>query len=219
MNTDDDLTFREFDRRDLGALHDLICEVEAVDSSNPAHRRWVHQCVDRYLAWGVRFFSGALADGRPVGLVGLLTETLPNGRTCDMAEIAIIGVYGQHRRSGYGSKLLQYAEQAAIGSGALDMVITTDADAKEAIAFYQSNGYTLDAVVKPGRAWLYKFIGFTCKCPISPPDATCPIKDLRRKTSEERMCAANAMTAEQIAALVDEQKSCFAKRVQQAQEE
>ncbi|HUS45334.1 MAG TPA: GNAT family N-acetyltransferase [Phycisphaerae bacterium] len=179
----------------------------------------MEQCVDRYLAWGVRFFSAALSDGTPLGLVGLLTATLPNGRTCDMAEIAIIGVYEQHRRLGYGSKLLQYAEQAAIRSGALDMIITTDGDDKEEIAFYQSNGYTVDAVPKPGRAWLYKFIGFTCECLVAPREETCPIKDLRRKTAEERMRVANGMTAEQIAALVDEHKTCFAKRIQQAQEE
>ena len=80
-------------------------------------------------------FLLALADGQPVGCVGLRRHD------ATMAEIKRMYVPTAHRRRGFGRVLLRTAEERARVLGYTRILLETGSKQPEAIALYTSDGY------------------------------------------------------------------------------
>ena len=80
-------------------------------------------------------FIVALADGEPVGCVGLRRNDV------SMAEIKRMYVRPSHRRQGLGRVLLRAVEERARSLGYTRLVLETGERQPEAIALYAADGY------------------------------------------------------------------------------
>ncbi len=100
------------------------------------------------------FGIAAMADGRPVGFVGLswrqLPEPVPNTLECF---VDIIEVGAAYRRQGIAQKLLEIAEERARERGAYQMRAWSSEDKTEAIPMWRALGFGLSPAVEryPGE--------------------------------------------------------------------
>jgi ribosomal protein S18 acetylase RimI-like enzyme len=137
----------------------LAAEVECgnhFDFSNPQHDRWLRRQIDIYYYRGAKFFALFLEDGAPAGYGALLIEEpLENAaHSGQRSELLEIGVLNEFRGQGYGTLLLDHAEELSRMKKVYCMYMKTWAKDYAVIAFYGRCGYvpvaTLPDVNGPG---------------------------------------------------------------------
>jgi ribosomal protein S18 acetylase RimI-like enzyme len=80
-------------------------------------------------------FIVAEIDGKLVGTTGLVLED-------ERARLVRVGVDRTHRRSGVASELLDKAIELAAAAGARELVVYTQPEWADAMAFYRAHGFT-----------------------------------------------------------------------------
>lgn len=134
--------FREIKHEQFAPFLELMAEIEYgdhFDFSNPEHVETLWETIRRRYGAGTRFYA-LYDDDVPVGIMGIEIEKMLYTEW-SRAQLMDIGVLKQHRRGGYGSKLLQYAEQLARDAGCWALHLLTYAGAWQVIAFYGHNDY------------------------------------------------------------------------------
>ncbi|MBC8479064.1 MAG: GNAT family N-acetyltransferase [FCB group bacterium] len=142
---------------------DLMIEIEAgdhFDASDEAHITWLNRQITRRFGAGAQFF-GLYQNDIPVGLAAVVVDDHPEFP--GYSELVDLGIYPDYRLQGFGSALIEFAEQLSIKAGVFCMYIATYAGDTDAISFYRKNGYlpvcTLPDVHGPddrGRLYLEK---------------------------------------------------------------
>ena len=90
-------------------------------------------------------FLVGLLDGQPVAMGGwrrITAHTAGAAHTADTAELKRMFVIGPARRQGLSRVLLARLERTAAESGVQRMILNTGLEQPEAIALYESSGYT-----------------------------------------------------------------------------
>ncbi len=121
----------------------LMSEIEAGSwfaMENPSHVHWLERTISRRIGRGGRFYGFFGPDRKPLGLYCLLIEDHPSHE--GHAEVLDLGVVEDHRRKGYGKRLLQDAESRAMDAGVCCLYVATYAGDSAAIAFYLYCGLT-----------------------------------------------------------------------------
>lgn len=159
---------REIAEEEFAPFFGLMAEIECgshFDQSNPEHIEWLNYKIRSRYASGTRFFASYSDDGEPVGFAALQLETSLHSEWTN-GELVDIGIFPQHRRNGYGSMLLEFAEDLARQQKCYALFIQTYAADHWVIAFYGKNGYipvaTLPDTNGPGdegTVWMRKVLG------------------------------------------------------------
>lgn len=134
--------FREIAETEFEPFLELMAEIEygpEFDFGTPEHVETLKETIHRRYGAGTQFYA-LYEDERPVGIVGIEIEKMLYSKW-SRAQIMDIGVLKQHRRSGYGSKLLEFTEGLARDAGCWALHLLTYAGAWQVIAFYGSNDY------------------------------------------------------------------------------
>jgi GNAT superfamily N-acetyltransferase len=160
------MTIRELDQAGLEPFVELMGQIEVgsqFDGSDPELAGWVRDKIRRRCGSGARFYA-MYDDGEPVGIAGLVIEKIPCTKW-SRCELVDIGIYKEHRRKGYGSKLLGFAEEQARAAGCWAVHLLAYSADRDAIAFYLANGYAVVGAVadtngpeEDGDAWLRKVL-------------------------------------------------------------
>ena len=120
----------------------LMAEVEAgswFDMANTVHSDWLQRRISRRIGCGGQFYALYSPDEEPLGLCCLLIQDHP--RFPGHAEILDMGVLQEHRRQGYGKRLVEDAATRAAVAGACCIYVSTYAGDPDAIAFYAHVGF------------------------------------------------------------------------------
>jgi len=138
---------REIDQHTFTSeFFDLMAEIECgdrFDPDRPGHVQWLRDRIKQRFASGARFFASYLDDGIPVGFTAIHVDPKLEGVPYigQYSEIVAMGVLAKHRRSGHGSRLLEYSEDHARDQGAYCLYVATYAGAHDTISFYEKNGF------------------------------------------------------------------------------
>ncbi len=119
------MTLRAATAADVAAVADLEQELFGSDAWSAA------QVEDELLGWRRR----AWVAGDPVHGYAV---TAVSG---DVVDLERIGVAPGHRRGGVARDLLERAVEAAVGDGAVRMLLEVAADNEGALAFYAGSGF------------------------------------------------------------------------------
>ncbi|WP_409344437.1 GNAT family N-acetyltransferase [Paenibacillus sp. MBLB4367] len=137
--------FKEISESAFAPFFGLMAEIEhtKLNIANPNHAEWLQRKIRLHYLRGVKFFAYYIDGERPAGLVAVLHEEAPEGIPAlgMRAEVLDIGVYPEYRRQGYGSVLLQYAENYLRDKGVYCMFMMAYAEDYDVIAFYGKNGF------------------------------------------------------------------------------
>jgi ribosomal protein S18 acetylase RimI-like enzyme len=124
----------------------LMAEVECGNHfvpENPQHVNWLKERIAVQFFRGTKFFALYGDEGMPIGFAAILVEMKLDKVACSgqYSELLGIAVLSLHRRQGYGSVLLQYAEKYAREAGAYCLYVSTYANDYDVIHFYGKNGF------------------------------------------------------------------------------
>ena len=90
-------------------------------------------------ATGYRMFMGTVNQGQIVGVIGVIANhNLHDGFVTYIEHVVVDKKY---RGNGYGSKLIQFAEDRARAEGCYLIELDTDIGAEKAAKLYESSGY------------------------------------------------------------------------------
>jgi GNAT superfamily N-acetyltransferase len=137
---------REVAENEFELFYPLLAEIEIgsqYDSKNQEHMRWLIEKVHMRYAMGTIFFAIYTDTNIPVGIAGVLTEKPLEGVSYlgKKSELLDIAIFSEFRDQGYGSKLIQFAEDYAKLMGAYCMYVATYAPDYATVAFYGKNGF------------------------------------------------------------------------------
>lgn len=143
-----ELKIKALNRSELDSFMKLLGEIECGDhysEFNTVHIEWLKQKIEAHLSNGTKYYGCRSDQGEVLGIVGLQIESkiFTNGT----AEIVDIGIVAEHRRSGLGSKLLNYAVELLKPSGIPTVFARTYAADTDTITFYGRNGFYPVAVI------------------------------------------------------------------------
>jgi ribosomal protein S18 acetylase RimI-like enzyme len=129
------VTLREYDPKDFRALHrlDASCFPPGISYSKTMLRYFLTlpsaDCIV------------AEVDGKLAGFI--LTEENP-----PLAHVITLDTGSDYRRRGIGTLLLEQSERDLAQRGVRHILLETAVDNEAAIAFWQSRGYRIEAVLK-----------------------------------------------------------------------
>lgn len=130
---------------EIDMFYELIGEVEysLFSIKNEKHIEWLKKKIDRLYYSGVNFFGGFNDVGEPLGIIAILIDEPPEGinNSYNSCEVIQMGTSKEVRNRGYGSKLLNYAEEYAKHKNVYCMYMHTYAADYDVIAFYGKNGF------------------------------------------------------------------------------
>lgn len=163
---ENDMMIREIPQSEFRPFFQLMGEIECgthFDPSKPEHVEWLKEIISRRYGSGARFYALHEND-EPVAVAGIVTEKVLCTKW-SRAELTDIGVFAQHRRKGYGTKLLRFVEDQARDAGCWGLHLLTYAADPDAISFYLRNGYAVVGAVADtcgpddeGDVWLRKVL-------------------------------------------------------------
>ncbi|HEX3023209.1 MAG TPA: GNAT family N-acetyltransferase [Lachnospiraceae bacterium] len=135
---------------DLNDILDLVLwtELESLCIDNPDDRAWINSKLRKLEASGGEFF-GCYKEDRLIGFATILIEDRP-ASACDgygACELLQLGIRGEYRKGGYGSKMLQFIEQYLKERKVYCLYMHTYASDYSVVAFYGKNGYIPRGVV------------------------------------------------------------------------
>jgi GNAT superfamily N-acetyltransferase len=161
------MEIREVEEPNLGPFFDLMGEVEAgshFDPANEEHAAWLRERIGRHRGNSVRFYGlyGDHAD--PLGIIGILIEDYIN-IDWRLGYITDLGVIAQHRKHGFGSRLLQFAVELAKRERCYCLYVDTYAGSSDNVAFYARNGFVPVATLPDqngpgdeGQVWMRQLL-------------------------------------------------------------
>jgi GNAT superfamily N-acetyltransferase len=130
---------------EMDMFYELMGEVEysLFSTKNEKHIKWLKKRIDRLYYSGADFFGGFNDVGQPLGIITILIDEAPEGindgyNSCEVIEM---GISKEARNKGYGSLLLNYAEEYAKSQNVYCMYMHTYAADYDVIAFYGKNGF------------------------------------------------------------------------------
>jgi len=142
-----DLTIRRYEPTDADAVWDLhervLRDIDAYDEAYAHLDADLRTVEDAYLDRGGEFLVGG-RDGTLVAMGATQpTAAVDHHETDpDAAVVRRMRVAPDHQRRGYGTAILRELEARAAGSGVERLVLDTTPDQKNAVALYESFGYT-----------------------------------------------------------------------------
>lgn len=145
MRGNDLIQIRKVLQSNIASFYELIGEVEYTlfSTKNEEHINWIKKRIDRLYYNGAEFF-GAFNDRNEIlGVIALLMDEPPQGINDDYhsCEVIEMGISKNVRHKGYGSQLLNYAENYAKNRNVYCMYLHTYAGDYDVIAFYGKNGF------------------------------------------------------------------------------
>lgn len=142
------MKIRELTPQDIEQyFFELMAEIEggsSFDMSDSQLVGWLRRKIGRRWGSGAQFYG--LFDGQtPVGLAGVVIDDHPY--YAGHSELVDLGVVRAYRQAGYGTLLLNHAEQLAREAGVFCLVISTYAGDTATIAFYGKRGFAPVATI------------------------------------------------------------------------
>ncbi len=134
------MEIRPYAEGDERAVTALWSEVLA----DPAPHNDPARVIRQKRAWEQDLFFVAVVDGAVVG-------TVMGGYDGHRGWVYTVAVRPTHQRQGIGTALLRRLETALAGRGCLKVNLQVRASNAEAVAFYESLGYEVEARVSMGK--------------------------------------------------------------------
>ncbi|MDZ5253651.1 GNAT family N-acetyltransferase [Clostridium sp. LIBA-8841] len=139
------MKIRKVLQSEIESFYELIGEVEysLFSTENEEHMNWLKKKIDRFYYSGAEFFGAFNDNNEILGIITILIDKPPQGinngyNSCEVIEM---GINKEVRNKGYGSKLLNYAENYAKEQNIYCMYMHTYAGDHDVIAFYGKNGF------------------------------------------------------------------------------